>query len=73
MIYVNTSPLQSFMSKTISYILIVNSINESDLSMYGLGKIYTYKYEKSWYIDQDHNTYTNGTLTKEHNPKSKRR
>ena len=36
MTYVNTSPLQSFMSRTDSHIIIVNFISESDLSMYGL-------------------------------------
>ena len=32
-------------------------------------KNYKEKYERSWYIDQDRNTCTNGTWTKEHNPK----
>ena len=32
--------------------------------------IYTLKYERSWYIDQDWNTYTNGTWTRE--PQSKK-
>ena len=38
MTYVNTSPLQSFMSRTDSHIIIVNCISESDLSMYSLGQ-----------------------------------
>ena len=33
--------------------------------------IYTLKYERSWYIDEDQNTYTNETWTREHNPKNK--
>ena len=38
MTYVNTSPLQSFMSRTDSHIIIVNFTSDSDLSMYGLGQ-----------------------------------
>ena len=33
-------------------------------------KIYTLKYERSWYIDHDQNSYTNGTWKREHNSKN---
>ncbi len=36
--YVNTSPLQSFISKIDSHIIIVDFTSESDLSIYGLGQ-----------------------------------
>ena len=36
--YVNTSPLQSFISKINLHIITVNFISESDLSIYGLGQ-----------------------------------
>ena len=36
--YVNTSPLQSFISRIDSHIIIVNFISESDLSIYSLGQ-----------------------------------
>jgi hypothetical protein len=35
MTYANTSSFQCFMSKTDSYIILVNFISESDFSMYG--------------------------------------
>ena len=60
--YVNTSPLQSFISKIDSHIIIVNFISESDLSIYGLGQIkfYTLKIERNGYISQDRITHTIG-------------
>jgi hypothetical protein len=36
--YVNTFPLQSFISRIDSHIIIVSFISESDLSIYGLGQ-----------------------------------
>ncbi len=36
--YINTYPLQSFISRIDSHIIIVNFISESDLSIYGLGQ-----------------------------------
>ena len=33
-------------------------------------KNYTSNYERSWYIDQDENTYTNGTWKREHDLKN---
>ena len=38
MSYVNTSPLQSFVPRQGSHIIIAIFISHSDLSMYGLGK-----------------------------------
>ena len=36
--YVNTSQLQSLMSRTESHVVIVNFVSESDLPIYGLGQ-----------------------------------
>jgi hypothetical protein len=38
MSYINSSPLQSFMSRTNSHIIIVSFISDGDLSIYGLGQ-----------------------------------
>ena len=69
MTYVNTSPMQSFMSRMDSQIIIVNITSESDVSIEFRGQVYTVKYERNWYIDEDQNTYTNGRCTREHNQK----
>jgi hypothetical protein len=45
MVYINISPLQSFMSRTDSHIIIVNFSSDSDSSMYGLFKKL---YVKKW-------------------------
>ena len=72
--HVSTSPLQSFISRTESHIIIASFTTESDLSIYGLGqKNYTLKIEKIWYIGQDRNAHTYKTWTREHNPKNKTR
>ena len=38
MTYINTSPAQSFISRTHSNIIIVHFMGESDSSIYGLGQ-----------------------------------
>jgi hypothetical protein len=37
-LYVKTSPLQSFMLRTDSHIILVNFISDCDISMYDLGQ-----------------------------------
>ena len=69
MTYVNTFPLQSFISRTDSYIIIVNFISEWFIHILFMTKDYTLEIEKSRYIDQDWNMCTNGTWTRDYNPK----
>jgi len=58
---------------TLSHIIIVKSMSESDLAVYRHFRIkfYTLKIEKSWYIDQDKNTYTARTWTTKYNSNKK--
>ena len=41
MLHVNTSPLQSLISRTESHIIIASFISDNDLSMYILGQNFT--------------------------------
>ena len=70
MSYVNTSPLHFAISKTESHLIIVDFMSDNVTPIYDVRqKNYMLKIERSWYIVQDRNTYTNGTWPREHNPK----
>ena len=55
---VNTSPLQSFVSRTDSPIIIASFIRKRLFHLRFRTKFYRTKYERMRYIDQDRNTYT---------------
>ena len=73
MAYVNASPLQSFMSRTDSHNYCKFYKWEQLIHVRLRTKIYKLKNERSWYIDQDQDTYTNGTWSREHEPQNKTR